>query len=165
MADCFSVGPAAASLAFALEPLSYLVGMLLLAPRADCGGPRRKPRFAAAGLALTALSLPVLSLGRRKASVAASLVLHGAGYAFKDTASHGLLADLVDAHGVGTYAMAFALADVADSAGYMIGPPLGHLLMRALGRTEGLAISALAVLLLVPAHAQLRRSRTAAKRS
>ena len=61
--------------------------------------------------------------------------------------------------------MAFALADVADSAGYMIGPPLGHLLMRALGRTEGLAISALAVLLLVPAHAQLRRSRTAAKRS
>lgn len=110
MADCFRVGPAAASLAFSLEPLSYMLGILLLAPRADRGGPRRKPRFAATGLALIALSLPMLSLGRRRTSVAASLALHGVGYAFKDAASHGLLADLVDATGIGTYAMAFALA-------------------------------------------------------
>ena len=89
-------------------------------------------------------------------TVAASLLLHGAGYAFKDAASHGLLAELVDAHGVGTYAMAFALADAADSAGYIVGPPLGAALMGVLGRTPGLALCAAAVWLLVPAHARLR---------
>ena len=65
----------------------------------------------------------MLSLGGRRSSVAASLLLlHGVGYAFKDASTHGLLADLVDAHGAeGSYAMAFALADVADSAGYIVG--------------------------------------------
>ena len=146
------LGPAAASLAFSLEPLTYLLGMLLLAPLADRGGPRRKPRFAAMGLALIALSLPALSLGGRRASVAVALALHGVGYAYKDAASHGLLAELVDATGVGTYAMAFALADVADSAGYIVGPPLGAALGAALGsRTKGLALSGLGVLAAVPA--------------
>jgi MFS family permease len=156
MHEAFDVGPAKASLAFALEPLSYLLILLRLSPLANRGGARRKPRFAAAGLALIAASLPVLSLGRSRVTVAASLLLHGAGYAFKDAASHGLLAELVDTHGVGTYAMAFALADAADSAGYIVGPPLGAALMGVLGRTPGLALCAVAVLLLVPAHAQLR---------
>ena len=156
MHEAFDVGPAKASLAFALEPLSYLLILLRLSPLANRGGARRKPRFAAAGLALIAASLPVLSLGRSRVTVAVSLLLHGAGYAFKDAASHGLLAELVDTHGVGTYAMAFALADAADSAGYIVGPPLGAALMGVLGRTPGLALCAVAVLLLVPAHAQLR---------
>ena len=156
MHDAFGVGPAKASLAFALEPLGYLLLLLRLAPLASRGGARRKPRFAAAGLALIAASLPALSVSRSRVTVAASLLLHGAGYAFKDAASHSLLAELVDAHGVGTYAMAFALADAADSAGYIVGPPLGAALMGVLGRTPGLALCAAAVLLLVPAHAQLR---------
>ena len=156
MHEAFDVGPAAASLAFALEPLSYLLILLRLSRLANRGGTRRKPRFAAAGLALIAASLPVLSLGHRRVTVAVSLVLHGAGYAFKDAASHGLLAELVDTHGVGTYAMAFALADAADSAGYIVGPPLGAALCAVLGRTPGLALCAVAVLLLVPAHAHLR---------
>ena len=163
MHEAFHVGPAKASLAFALEPLSYLLILLRLSPLANRGGARRKPRFAAAGLALIAASLPVLSLGRSRVTVAASLVLHGAGYAFKDAASHGLLAELVDTYGVGTYAMAFALADAADSAGYIVGPPLGAALMSVLGRTPGLALCAVAVMLLVPAHAQLRSTPASGK--
>ena len=153
LSETFGVGAAGASLAFALEPITYLVALLLLSRAVDRGGPRRKPRFAAAGLALTALSLPMLSLGGRRSSVAASLLLHGVGYAFKDASTHGLLADLVDAHGAeGSYAMAFALADVADSAGYIVGPPLGAALGAALGsRTKGLALSGLGVLAAVPA--------------
>ena len=117
-----------------------------------CQPPTPGTPAAAAGLALTALSLPMLSLGGRRSSVAASLLLHGAGYAFKDASTHGLLADLVDAHGAeGSYAMAFALADVADSAGYIVGPPLGAALGAALGsRTKGLALSGLGVLAAVP---------------
>ena len=153
LSETFGVGAAGASLAFALEPITYLIALLLLSRAVDRGGPRRKPRFAAAGLALTALSLPMLSLGGRRSSVAASLLLHGVGYAFKDASTHGLLADLVDAHGAeGSYAMAFALADVADSAGYIVGPPLGAALGAALGsRTKGLALSGLGVLAAVPA--------------
>ena len=151
--ETWGVGAAGASLAFALEPITYLIALLLLSRAVDRGGPRRKPRFAAAGLALTAASLPMLSLGGRRSSVAASLLLHGVGYAFKDASTHGLLADLVDAHGAeGSYAMAFALADVADSAGYIVGPPLGAALGAALGsRTKGLALSGLGVLAAVPA--------------
>ena len=153
LSETFGVGAAGASLAFALEPITYLIALLLLSRAVDRGGPQRKPRFAAAGLALTALSLPMLSLGGRRSSVAASLLLHGVGYAFKDASTHGLLADLVDAHGAeGSYAMAFALADVADSAGYIVGPPLGAALGAALGsRTKGLALSGLGVLAAVPA--------------
>ena len=43
-------------------------------------------------------------------------------------------------------------ADVADSAGYIVGPPLGAALGAALGsRTKGLALSGLGVLAAVPA--------------
>ena len=40
MHETFGVGPAKASLAFALEPLSYLVILLRLAPLASRGGAR-----------------------------------------------------------------------------------------------------------------------------
>ena len=51
LAETWGVGAAGASLAFALEPITYLVALLLLSRAVDRGGPRRKPRFAAAGLA------------------------------------------------------------------------------------------------------------------
>ena len=44
MHEAFGVGPAKASLAFALEPLSYLLILLRLAPLASRGGARRVSR-------------------------------------------------------------------------------------------------------------------------
>ena len=104
-----------------------------------------KPRLSAVGLALIGLSLPLLPLGDRLSAVLASTVVHGAGYAAKDIVGHSLLADLVDERGVGSYAMAYSLADVADSAGYVAGPLVGFALCRAVGsRKVGLAISGIA---------------------
>ena len=80
-----------------------------------------------------------MPLGSSLASVVASLLVHGAGYAARDTVGHGLLADLVDRHKVGSYAMAFALADCADSVGYIVGPIVGFALARWLrSRTAAL---------------------------
>ena len=43
------------------------------------------------------------------------------------------------------------LPDVADSVGYVVGPPLGSALCAALGKTGGLALFALAIAMLLPA--------------
>ena len=58
---------------------------------------------------------------------------------------------------VGSVAMAFALADVADSVGYIVGPPLGSALCHVLGRTPGLAAFALGIALLLPALSRVPR--------
>jgi len=146
--EAFGIGPKGASLRFALEPLTYLITLAVLAPRIARAS---KTRYSAIGLALTALSLPALTAGNRPEAVTLATVLHGIGYGFKDVASHGLLAEIVERSGVGSFAMAFSLADVADSVGYVVGPPLGSALCAALGKTGGLALFALAIAMLLPA--------------
>ena len=150
--DAFGIGPARASLIFSLEPLTYLVTMALLAPRMSHIS---KAHCSTIGLALTALSLPALTAGARRESVTLATVLHGIGYGFKDAACHGLLAEIVEHSGVGSFAMAFSLADVSDSIGYILGPPLGSALCHVLGRTGGLAAFALGMCALLPAVSSL----------
>ena len=158
LAERFGFGAARTSLTFAVEPLSYLVLMACLSPLASGHHPYwSKSRLSALGLALTGLSLPLLTLGGRMSGVLASTVVHGAGYACKDVVGHGLLADLVDEHRVGTYAMTFALADVADSAGYILGPMVGLALCRALrSRTAALFLFGVACAALAPAFLTIR---------
>ena len=61
------------------------------------------------------------------------------------------LADLVDESAVSSYSMAFALADCADSAGYIVGPLLGLALCRVLrSRAWGLLLVGIACTALVP---------------
>ena len=150
--DAFGLGAGAASRIFALEPLAYLLTLSGLAPFV---GRMHKPYCATLGLGLTALSLPLLTLGRRRASVTVATVVHGVGYGFKDAACHALLAQLVERTSVGSFAMAFSLADVADSVGYVLGPPLGSALCTLLGRTGGLAVFAAGIGLLLPAMASV----------
>jgi MFS family permease len=178
VSDAFGYGPSQASLLFSIEPSCYLLLLLLLAPLADgaasqskttaataattpsssahAGRWRSKPGLTALGLALTGLSLPLLPLGaglRRGShvSLVASLLVHGAGYAVRDLVGHGLLADLVDRHRVGSYAMAFALADCADSLGYIAGPLVGFALARLLrSRLAGLLLVGIACASLAP---------------
>lgn len=146
--ETFGSGPAEASLIFSLEPVTYLVTMALLSPRI---GGIRKSRCSMFGVGLIALSLPCLTAGGRRAAVTLATVFHGVGYGFKDCASHGLLAEAVERSGIGSFAMAFALADVADSLGYVLGPPLGSALCHLLGRTPGLGLFAAAVATILPA--------------
>lgn len=151
LADSFGMGAARASTIFAIEPVAYLGTLALLARLVP--GRQGKARLSAVGLALVGLSLPLLTLGGRVGSVFASLVLHGAGYGAKDAVGHGLLADLVDEHRLGSYAMAFALADATDSLGYIVGPLAGAALSRQFasgGRTPGLVVFGALALLMVP---------------
>lgn len=160
LSDTFGIGPARASTIFAIEPVAYLATLTLLARRP----PSRSgsARLAASGLCLVGLSLPLLTAGGALPAVLASLVLHGAGYGAKDAVGHGLLADLVDEGRLGSYAMAFALADATDSLGYIVGPLAGAALSRAFaarGRAPGLVgFGALAILMVQPTAALGRRA-------
>ena len=108
----FGMGPAKASRLFSIEPLTYLLLLWALAPLAGVESTRwSKPRLSALGLALTGLSLPLLTIGgARLGPLLLALVLHGVGYACKDAVGHALLAELVDLHRVGSYATVYALA-------------------------------------------------------
>ena len=158
LSEAFGFGPAATSLAFSVEPLTYLAMLLALAPITSAGHRFwTKGRLSAIGVALTGLSLPLLTLGGRMGTVLAATVVHGVGYACKDAVGHGLLADLVDKHHVGSYAMSFSLADVADSAGYILGPLLGLSLCRLLrSRTAGLLVVGLACAMLASGLLSIR---------
>jgi MFS family permease len=133
--DTFGFGPGRASLLFSVEPATYLLTLKLLEPHAD---QLSKPLLSAVGLGFIGLSLPLLTAGSRLSSVVLATVMHGLGYGFKDAVGHGLLADLVDRRGLGSHEMAFALADMADSVGYIFGPLAGIALCNLVGRTGGL---------------------------
>jgi MFS family permease len=162
LADRFGIGPARASMIFSIEPAVYLVTMAGLGASTRFADRAGKAWLAAAGLALTGLSLPLLTLGCMRTSVVIALVLHGAGYSAKDAVGHGLLADLVEEHGVGSLPMAFALADSADSLGYIIGPLVGTALSGAFGgRTVGLLCFGLFCAALIGPTLRLRRTASA----
>ena len=72
MAETFGIGPARASLIFAIEPAVYMLTLSLLAARA---GRANKPRLTAAGLVLVGLSLPVLVLNNRLSAVYAAMAV------------------------------------------------------------------------------------------
>jgi MFS family permease len=148
MQDTFHMGPGRASFIFSIEPLTYMLCMAACAPVANRIS---KKELAALGIGLVALSLPMLVAGNRMTSVYTAMIVHGLGYGMKDLVGNALLADLVDLHGVGSYEMAYALADMSDSIGYILGPLLGITLCRVLrSRVSGLLISALLCALLVP---------------
>lgn len=153
LSETYGIGPARASLIFSIEPTTYLLTLALLGGLADVVS---KPVLSAAALGLVGLSLPLLTIGPSLVSVFAATLIHGIGYGCKDVVGAALLADLVDRHGAGSYAMAFALADMSDSLGYVLGPLGGVALCKALGsRTLGLSAFALGCWVLVPSTLRL----------
>lgn len=160
VSEAFNFGPARASLFFSIEPICYFIAMRALsrfANHGDNGARSRarrrvsKPALVALGLALIALSLPLLPLANRQSAVVVALIVHGIGYACKDVVGYGLLADLVDHHRVGSYAMIFSLADCADSAGYIFGPIAGFALCRLVrSRSVGLLLAGIACATIAP---------------
>lgn len=62
-----------------------------------------------------------------------SIAILGVSLAFSGSVSTALLADLVDRYKLGKYSMAFALSDMADSLGLIIGPVVGLTISQYLG--------------------------------
>mmetsp|Transcript_17096 Transcript_17096/g.25988 ORF Transcript_17096/g.25988 Transcript_17096/m.25988 type:complete len:149 (-) Transcript_17096:27-473(-) len=76
------------------------------------------------------------------------VALLGVALGVQKSSSQSLLADLVDKHELGEYSMAYALSDVADSVGLIIGPVVGLWLGQVFSHSVGvLAMGALCLLL------------------
>lgn len=119
-------------------------------------------------LGLALMSLSAVFFGLRVVgglpALYMSVALLGTALGVSSSASQALLADLVDRqdnhgssnrHGGGTgssgdYSMAFALSDMADSIGMIVGPVLGLAMSQSYGPTMGVASIALGCLVLIP---------------
>jgi len=111
------------------------LGYLLGTPLAGALAARHKDAkssLIAAGLACMGLSLPLFAAAPRSwasgdalALATTSLVLVGFGMALVDVPCQPLLADVADYRGLPGYGVAFSLADVAASVGFVVGPLLG----------------------------------------
>jgi len=74
--------------------------------------------------------------------------LLGVAMGLQKSSSQSLLADLVDKHKLGEYSMVYALSDVADSLGLIIGPVVGLWLSQIFSHNVGvLTIGALCLIL------------------
>ena len=80
-----------------------------------------------------------------------SVALLGIAMGVQKSSSQSLLADLVDKHGLGEYSMVYALSDVADSLGLIIGPVVGLALSQMYGPSVGVLSIGILCLLLAPA--------------
>lgn len=76
--------------------------------------------------------------------------LVGVSMGIQKSSSQTLVADLVDRHNLGEYSMAYALQDVADSLGLIIGPIVGLHISHIFSPSVGVASLGIFCLLLAP---------------
>ncbi len=79
-----------------------------------------------------------------------SVALLGVAMGVQKSSSQSLLADLVDKHELGDYSMVYALSDVSDSLGLIIGPLVGLALSQIYGPSVGVLSIGIPCLLLAP---------------
>jgi len=79
-----------------------------------------------------------------------SVALLGVAMGVQKSSSQSLLADLVDKHELGEYSMVYALSDVADSLGLIVGPLVGLALSQIYGPSVGVLSIGIPCLLLTP---------------
>jgi len=79
-----------------------------------------------------------------------SVALLGVAMGVQKSSSQSLLADLVDKHKLGEYSMVYALSDVADSLGLIVGPLVGLALSQIYGPSVGVLSIGILCLLLTP---------------
>ncbi|KAL7454303.1 hypothetical protein ACHAWC_007774 [Mediolabrus comicus] len=79
-----------------------------------------------------------------------SIALLGIALGVQKSSSQSLLADLVDKHELGDYSMVYALSDVADSLGLIVGPLVGLGLSQIYGPSVGVVSIGMLCLLLTP---------------
>ena len=83
-------------------------------------------------------------------AINASVCALGLGLGFSASVGQALLADLVDRHELGEYSMAFALSDMADSLGTILGPVIGLAVSQRFGPSAGANLIGLLCLVLIP---------------
>jgi DHA1 family solute carrier family 18 vesicular amine transporter 1/2 len=115
------------------------------------------PRSKLIATSLGFMSLSTLFFGLRTSTRRGSLVLFNISVALLGTAlglngaaGQALLADLVDRHELGPYSMAFALSDVSDSLGLILGSVIGLSLSQRFGSRVGAGVLGLCCVLLLP---------------
>jgi DHA1 family solute carrier family 18 vesicular amine transporter 1/2 len=79
-----------------------------------------------------------------------SVALLGVAMGVQKSSSQSLLADIVDKHELGEYSMVYALSDVADSLGLIVGPIVGLALSQIYGPSLGVLSIGILCLLLAP---------------
>ena len=79
------------------------------------------------------------------------VALLGVSLGIQKSSSHSLLADIVDRDGIGEYSTVYALSDIADSIGLIIGPVVGLYLSHVFSPSVGVASMGIFCLLLTPA--------------
>jgi MFS family permease len=99
-------------------------------------------------MVLSSVVLTLRSFGLGAVLVCCCLI--GTGCAFANAAGQALLADLVDRHKLGGYGMAFALSDMADSLGFILGPIIGLAVSQKFGASAGVGVLGASCLLLAP---------------
>jgi DHA1 family solute carrier family 18 vesicular amine transporter 1/2 len=85
-----------------------------------------------------------------------SVGLLGVAMGVSMSSGHSLLADLVDRHDLGEYSMVYALSDVADSLGLIMGPIVGLYLSEKFGASVGVVAIGSLCLLLAPVVMRIR---------
>jgi MFS family permease len=79
------------------------------------------------------------------------VALLGVSLGIQKSSSQSLLADIVDRDGIGEYSTVYALSDIADSIGLIIGPVVGLYLSHVFSPSVGVASMGIFCLLLTPA--------------
>ena len=85
-----------------------------------------------------------------------SVGLLGIAMGISMSSGQSLLADLVDRHELGEYSMAYALSDVSDSLGLILGPIIGLYLSELYGASVGVMTIGILCVLLAPAVFQIQ---------
>ena len=111
-----------------------------------------RPHLVALSLALMTLSAVCFALRSSfgMLSFNVSIGLLGTSMGVAGSSSQSLLADLVDHNNIGSYSMAYALSDVADSLGLVVGPIVGLFLSQHFGASSGVLSVATLCILLTP---------------
>jgi len=148
----FHIEMVARSCIITIATATYLLGTPLAGKLGE-----RVPRAKLLTASLVAMSLATVFLslarvgGGRLWLFNVCVGLIGIGLAFSGSVGQALMADLVDRHDLGHYSLAFALTDMADSLGLIVGPILGLAITQRFGASVGALFLGGCCLLLIPA--------------
>ena len=137
------------SLVITVATAAYLIGTPIAGYMSDR---MSRPRLVGISLMLAGLSTLAFALRGIFGIAMFSLCMGclGLSLAWNGSVAQALLADLVDRHELGNYSMAFALADMADSLGLIIGPILGLGVSQVMGPSSGVLLMGSLCLLVTP---------------
>ena len=137
------------SLVITVATAAYLIGTPVAGYMSD-----RMSRPKLVGVSLLLAGLSTLAFALR--GIFGIAMFHlcmgclGLSLAWNGSVAQALLADLVDRHRLGNYSMAFALADMADSLGSIIGPILGLGVSQVMDPSSGVGLMGCLCLLVAP---------------